>query len=75
MIMIRLFLALICLGAAALLGCMAYVCWVASNLGPGNLVLLGVSIPSPLGMVLLVTLALLFALGAVYAFFFSDSKN
>ena len=76
MMIIRLFLALISLGVAAFLGCTAYGCWAVSrNWGRGNLDLLGVSIPFPLGMVLLVTLALLFVLGAIYAFFYHDSKN
>jgi len=74
--MIRSCIALFGLGVAVFLGWMAYACWaVSKNWGPGNLDLLGVSVPFPIGMVLLVGLAALFAFGAVYALFYSNAKN
>ena len=76
MILVRLFLALLSLGVAGFLGWTAYACWaISNNWGCGAMDLLGVSVPFPLGMALLVGLALLFALGAVYAIFYPDSKN
>jgi hypothetical protein len=74
--MIRLFIALLGAGAAVFLGWTACACWVISkNWGGGNLDSLGVSVPFPLGMLLLVGLALFFALGSVYVFFYPDTKN
>jgi len=74
--MIRLFIALLGLGVAVFLGWTAYACWAVSiSWGRRDLDLLGVSVPFSIGMVLLVGLALLFALGAVYAFFYPNTKN
>jgi uncharacterized membrane protein len=74
--MTRFFIALLSLGVATFLGWTAYACWaISKNWGRGNLDLLGVSVPFPVGMGLLVGLALLFALGAVYAFFYPNTKN
>ncbi len=74
--MIRLFIALLGVGVAVFLGWTAYACWaISQNWGRSDLDLLGISVPFPIGMVPLVGLALLFALGAVYAFFYPNAKN
>ena len=76
MIIIRLFIALLSLGVAAFLGFAAYECWeVSITLGRGDLDLLGLSVSFPVGMVLMVTLTLLFAFGGFYAFAYPNSQD
>ena len=76
MIIIRLFIALLSLGLAACLGFAAYNCWAVSIfLGVGDLNFLGLTISFPLGMILLVTLTLLFAFAGLYALAFNSPED
>ncbi len=76
MSIIRLLIGFLCLGTAAFLGGTAYMCWaVSKNWGRGDLEFFGTSLPFALGMSVLVALALLFALGAIYAFIRPASKS
>ncbi len=76
MLILRLCFGVFSLGMALFLGYEAY--WslaLTQRWGGSGLQLLGVTLSFPVGMTLLVLLGLAFALGTIYAFFFSSSDN